>query len=339
LLKPGIVWKKPPDNISSIGELLDKACKHIRPKRLLIVLDQFEEFMILREAEQRQAFQNLLAEQVADPVDGLTCLLVLRSDYIGLIDGLRLPPLLQNRNWKEVPPFTETAALEFVRLSGLKVSEDLLKDVLREAAEIEQKKGLIRPITINLSGMVLSRFATGLHGGFRPGSLIRGFLRESLSLPRARDTATLVIPMMITESLTKRPRTIDELAAGTGLSIAAVRDCLWALGQTDRGIVRPLGENQQTWEIAHDFLVPLLDSIVARWTVSIWRRSRPWLPWVVAGALSVSIAISVYQRSSAANPHPPPAKIFFTPFQTKFPPENKPLSHHSGTHPIFRPLQ
>ncbi len=38
---------------------------------------------------------------------------------------------------------------------------------------------------------------------------------------------------------------------------------------------RPLDESQETWEISHDFLVPMLDSILARWSISLWRRSRP----------------------------------------------------------------
>ena len=297
LRKPDLVWKKPQDEPGDTRSLLEKACRHIRPKRLVIVLDQFEEFMILQDAAQRDGFQQLLASVVEDPVEGLTFLLVFRSDYIGLIERLELPALLQNMNWKEVPPFTEAAALEFVRRSGLQVSDDLLKDVLREAAEIEQKKGLIRPITINLSGMVLSRFATGLHGGFRPRGLIRGFLRESISLPAVRDVAPLVIPMMITESLTKRPpQTVEEIAKGSGVEAAAVRECLWALGQSDRGIVRPLDRDQQRWEIAHDFLVPLLDSIVARWRVSVWRRSRPWLPWIAAAALALAAAVVLNLR-------------------------------------------
>jgi len=63
--------------------------------------------------------------------------------------------LVTNRSrfsWKEVPPFSEIAAREFLRGSGLQVSDDLLNGVLREAAEIEQTKGLIRPVTINLCG-------------------------------------------------------------------------------------------------------------------------------------------------------------------------------------------
>jgi len=57
-----------------------------------------------------------------------------------------------------ISPFTENAAQEFMRKSGLTLNPDLLRAVLREAAENEQTLGLIRPVTINLCGLVLSRF-------------------------------------------------------------------------------------------------------------------------------------------------------------------------------------
>ena len=84
-----------------------------------------------------------------------------------------------------------------MRNSGLQVGEELLRDVVREAAEIEQTKGIIRPVTINLCGLVLGRFATGLPRGFRPGGLVRGFLRESISLPPIRDIAPVLLPHLI----------------------------------------------------------------------------------------------------------------------------------------------
>jgi len=225
------------------------------------------------------------------PIAGLTFLFVFRSDYIGLIEKLALPPLNQNSNWKEVPPFTESAARSFVQGSGLQVGDDLLRDVLREAAEIEQTKGIIRPVTINLCGLVLGRFATGLPRGFRPGGLIRGFLRESILLPPIRDIAPVLVPHLITGYVTKRPRNIAELATETASDPATVRGCLRVLGRSDRAIVRPLDADQQVWEISHDFLVPLLDSILARWRISLWRRLRSWLPWFAATAMIVAVIV------------------------------------------------
>ena len=296
LLQPGVIWQKPTAETGGVRPLIERASRYIRPKRLLVVLDQFEEFVILQDPNKQKRFEQLLSDLGKQPIAGLTFLLVFRSDYIGLIEKLALPPLNQNTNWKEVPPFTESAARDFVQDSGLQVGDELLRDVLPEAAEIEQTKGIIRPVTINLCGLVLGRFATGLPRGFRPGGLIRGFLRESILLPPIRDIAPVLVPHLITGYVTKRPRSIAELATATASDPAAVRGCLRVLGQSERAIVRPLDADQQVWEISHDFLVPLLDSIVARWRVSLWRRLRSWLPWIAATSMVVAVMVAANWR-------------------------------------------
>lgn len=43
LLRPGVIWKKPAIEAIGIRPLLERASRYIRPRRLLIVLDQFEE--------------------------------------------------------------------------------------------------------------------------------------------------------------------------------------------------------------------------------------------------------------------------------------------------------
>jgi hypothetical protein len=222
---------------------------------------------------------------VDNPIDGLTVLLVVRSDYVEVLEELALPKLVQDTNWKAVPPFTEQAARGFLLGSGLNIDDVVEREVLREAAEIEQTKGLIRPVTLNVCGLVLSRFAAGLPRGLRPGGMIRGFVRESVELPAIREVTPKVIPPLITDYVTKRPRTLTELATKTGLKEGTIRGCLRTLGQAERGIVRPLDDKQERWEISHDFLVPLLDATFARWSVSFWRRTRPFLPWIVAGAM------------------------------------------------------
>jgi internalin A len=285
LRKPGVIWANPPQDEATIETLLERASQDIRPRRILVVLDQFEEFVILLDQEKHKRFKDFFSSLREKPISDLAFLLVFRSDYIGLIENLGMPLLDQNKNWREVPPFSESAAKDFLRSSGLQVSDELVRDVLHEAAEIEQTKGLIRPVTINLCGLVLGRFATGLPHGFRPGGLVRGFIRESVFLPPVREIAPLLIPHLISNYLTRRPRTITQLAEDSGVDPGQIRGCLRVLGQRERAIVRPLDADQKTWEISHDFLVPLLDSIVSRWIVSLWRRVRPWLPWAAAAIL------------------------------------------------------
>jgi hypothetical protein len=285
LLQPGLIWDKEPAKADDLRSLLDRATKRLGERRLLVVIDQFEEFLILKDAEGQKAFQQFLA---AGPIDGLTFLLVYRPEYEGLIQDRPWPRLQLDTNRRVLLAFTENAAQEFMRKSGLTVNPDLMRRTLREAAEIEQTTGLIRPVTLNLCGLVLGRFASGLPRRFR-GGLIRGFLRESLSLPEVRDVAEKLIPGLITDHVTKRPRRIEELVQATQLPPSAVRACLRRLGESDRVIVRPLDQQQETWEISHDFLVPLLDSIVARRTVSLWRRFRPWLPWTATVVMGIAV--------------------------------------------------
>ena len=46
LLKPGVIWKdRPPTAAPDVETLVAKACAHLRPARLLVVFDQFEELL------------------------------------------------------------------------------------------------------------------------------------------------------------------------------------------------------------------------------------------------------------------------------------------------------
>ena len=77
---------------------------------LLLVLDQFEEFVSLGKPEQQQKFAGLLCGLRATPVHGLCLLLVLRSDYQTFLDDMGLPPLRYGENFYQVGRFTIAAA-------------------------------------------------------------------------------------------------------------------------------------------------------------------------------------------------------------------------------------
>jgi len=289
ILHPSVIWERPPANTDDLHSLLERACVRLGDKRLMIVVDQFEEMLISSDTTAQQALQRLLSRE---PVDGLTFLLVYRPEYEGLLQGQSWPVLRLDANRRVISPFTEKAAGDFLGKSGLAVDDNLARAVLREAAELEQgTTGLIRPVTINLCGLVLGRFSSGLPRKFR-GGLVRGFLRESLELPEVRDTAAKLIPQLISPNITKRPRTVLELATQSLLPSEAVRACVRRLGEPDRAIVRPLDQQQDVWEISHDFLVPLLDAILARRTASIWRTFRPWLPWTAATLIGIGAILA-----------------------------------------------
>jgi hypothetical protein len=89
------------------------------PDRLLIVLDQFEEFVILGKPEQQQKFAAFVAELRSRPVKGLTLLLVMRSEYQVPLEEIGLPLLRSGENLFQVGRFIFPAASAVIKGSGL----------------------------------------------------------------------------------------------------------------------------------------------------------------------------------------------------------------------------
>lgn len=287
LKRPGAIWKRNPPNTANLKALFEEARLHIRPARILVVFDQFEEFLILQDEEQRAQFVEFLSSQAALPPAGSAILLVFRAEYDGFIQNLNLPVPIPGQSLQKVAAFTQRDAQDFLVNSGLRIEDQLLADVLREAAEVEETKGLIRPVTLNLCGLVLSRFAKGLPHSFRPGNLIRGFVHEAIFQRELGEASRILIPRLISKQVTKQPCSIETLARGTSFSVRQVQGVMFDLAEPKRGIVRALDPDNNVWEISHDFLVPMIDSMLLHWRVSAWRRVRPLLPLVYAvGILS-----------------------------------------------------
>ena len=60
LLRPGVIWQKPTSETGGVQPLIERASRYIRPKRLLVALDQFEEFVILQDPDKQERFGQLL---------------------------------------------------------------------------------------------------------------------------------------------------------------------------------------------------------------------------------------------------------------------------------------
>lgn len=292
LKRTGVIWKRTPPETTDLNTLFEEARQHTQPTRVLVVFDQFEEFLILQEKQQQARFVEFLTTQAGLKDAGSTILLVFRAEYDGFIQDLDLQTPIPGQNLQKVSAFTQRGAQEFLAGSGLKIQDHLLAEVLREAAKVEETKGLIRPVTLNLCGLVLSRFATGLPYSFRPGRMIRGFVQEAIFQREVREATPILLPKLISQQATKQPRTIENLASDTILTPRQAQGVLFKLGEADRGIVHALDPEYKIWEISHDFLVPMIDSILARWRVSAWRRVRPWLPLVYAVALFATLFVA-----------------------------------------------
>ena len=132
-LSPLTLKKNSPIQLHHVSRRLYRRSRRGGLGSSIIVLDQFEEFVILADPERQKAFAALLAELHAKPVKGLKLLLVLRSDYQTAIDELGLSALRQGENWVQVGRFTVAAATRFMARSGLALQPNSLDRVVTSA--------------------------------------------------------------------------------------------------------------------------------------------------------------------------------------------------------------
>ncbi|MEM7253873.1 MAG: toll/interleukin-1 receptor domain-containing protein, partial [Pseudomonadota bacterium] len=138
---------------------VEQALGHEARTLPLLVIDQFEELFTVAadNPEQRERFDRLLAESVADPQCPLYLITTMRSDFVGAFD--ELPYLSQRRASAaqyELLPISaaglEDVLEQSVALAGLDYSDaQLAKDVYQDALH----NGLIEPGALPLVSNVL----------------------------------------------------------------------------------------------------------------------------------------------------------------------------------------
>jgi hypothetical protein len=123
LTRPADAKRKQQGGTQDVFTLIEAAVKRAGAK-LLLVLDQFEEFVILGKPEQQHEFADLLARLKSASVNGVKLLLVLRSDYQTFLDEIGLPPPRLGENFYQVARFTLAAAAAFLEQSNLNLQPD-----------------------------------------------------------------------------------------------------------------------------------------------------------------------------------------------------------------------
>ena len=197
---------------------------------------------------------------------------MLRGDYKTAIDELGLPLLRQGENWQEVGCFTLAAGTKFMARSGLALQQDALDRLAVSASELDDSPGMIRPITLNVVGHVLSE-GRATAPSLDAGRLVRHYIEQSVEQPGIRAFAPRVLGELVTEQGTKRPRSEQELVEQTGFrpgEVRAVMNGLWA-----SALARPLDAAQGQWELSHDFVARAV-------TRYLGRRRLDW-PGLVRG--------------------------------------------------------
>ena len=274
LLKLGDVETNTTEAVAEVYDLLASAAQQV-PGKLLVLCDQFEEFLILqsRGSERLQAWQELLAALEKTSIEGLVVLIVMRSDYLGLLQEQRLPPMRPNVNWKEVSAFRIGDAHDFLLNSGLRIGTSLLDDIVNQLARAETTKGLIRPITLNMVGLMLARRATATSPRVvEIDEFLSEYVNDSVGHADIKPYAPVVLSRLITPVGTTRARDVGAMAAETGIREPVLTGCL--LGLAHQGLVRRIDQRDNVWEVSHDYIAHLLHNNL--------RRSQSWheQPWL-----------------------------------------------------------
>jgi hypothetical protein len=165
------------DETPSLLGLIEAAARRANAQ-LLLVLDQFEEFVILGKSPEQQAFAALLGDLQSNPVKGLRLLLVLRSDYQIFLEDIGLPLLRYGENLYQLGRFTFAAARDFLARSGLELRQSAMDRLLKSAAELDETPGPVRPITLNVVGYVLAAGRAEVPS-LDAGQLVRRYIEQT----------------------------------------------------------------------------------------------------------------------------------------------------------------
>jgi hypothetical protein len=283
---------KKADGEMPFHELLKKAADARTRKGaapLLLVIDQFEEFLIRHKHDERGKFAVLLGDLATTPIVGLRIMLVFRSDYRSLVFKLDLPPLVAGQNWHELAPYDRDESMAFLRSGGRTLSTRAIERLFRGLDRIEETPGMYRLITLNMVGLVLERMGRVLEGD--PGRLIQSYLTMCLMTGESRDFAKPLLASMISGAGTTEPRSEADLVKETGFAPWQVKATLAELAR--HGLVRQLDAATATWEIAHDFLARAIGQLIGHLNSRLFERARPLigplalLGWIILAVVAL----------------------------------------------------
>ena len=256
--------------------LLGRAAEVMQARhgRLLIAIDQFEECLILQDQGTKDRLAELFAELQKNPVGGLQFLFVMRTDYLKFdeLTALNLPDPRPRENWFNLEALSHADARTILRQALPNMDPGLENQVIEEASDVDDLPGLIRPITLNMMGLILRNFAGAALTKTAPGRLIQDFLRRAIEKPGIEQAAPKLLAEMITDKGTKKPMAEAALASAAGIEPAMTRKTLYLLGE--EGVVRELDRIRNIWEISHDFVARQIGQIIPRLRPSWWRQAQ-----------------------------------------------------------------
>jgi internalin A len=296
LLESEDLFAEQPDSAIGLRDILALAAQS-RKAPLLLIVDQFEEFLILNKPEDRAPFAAFLQELAGKPIEGLRLLLVYRSDYRALIFKLALPSPILGKNWVEIAPYNRGEATLFLQSGGRRLSDKALSALFDGLDRAEEARGVYRLITLNMVGLILERMGQNLDED--PERLIQSYLMSCLTSSEGSEYARPVLEHMITEAGTKEPKTEVALTEVSGMEPWQVKSAL--RGMETQGLVRRLEGSEPTWEISHDFIARALGRLIGRLKPSIFLRVQPYITPAVLMLWIAFLAFVVPDQLTRAN--------------------------------------
>jgi hypothetical protein len=249
--------------------------------RLLVVFDQFEEFVILEDrasAEARRLFVARLQELCRTPPPGVVMLFSFRRDYMSDVIAMKIDDLIPGVTYMEIDAFKRGPARRFLEAAPTQPSSDLVDRLLAGAEALDDVPARFRPVTLNMLGLALQDYDRQVSG--RPERLVQGYIEVAMLQPEINEIAPRVIEKMITDANTKKPRTVTDLSVETSLANHDVLACLILLER--KGLVRRLGD---LWEISHDFVARQFALLLGR------LRPKPWQKIGMAAAAALFVLL------------------------------------------------
>jgi hypothetical protein len=244
-----------------------------KARRLLIVFDQFEQFVILEDrtsAEQRRQFLNRVQELRLMSLPGLCVLFSFRSDYMNDVIGMKIADLVPGDTFLQIDAFKRDAARRFLKGAPEAPSRELVARILAGAETLDNVPARFRPITLNILGLALREDVVDSLMTGQPERLVQTYIARAISQPEIKEIAPDIVERMITEKSTKKPCTVSELASQTGLASGDVLACLVLLA--NKGLTHRLDALQNLWEISHDFVARQSALLLSSLQPRVWPR-------------------------------------------------------------------
>lgn len=298
---------------------------------LLLILDQFEEYMRLHPASEGQPLDELLPEVVRDERLRVHVLISLREDALAEMDRFeeRMPTVFENV--LRLPAMTASAAREAIEqpiatvnawrveagLAAVGVEEGLVDDVLGQLGDPQLMTarpgsgavaGTIEPAFLQLvmqrlwavdagrEPPLLRRAGLDELGG--AAAIVSGHLDAAMQqlTSRRQDVAADVFEHLVTPSGAKIRYAAADLAFYAGRPEGEVAAVLDALSEPELRIIRrvpsPTGDpDKRGFEIFHDVLAGGVRDWAMRMSARRLERRNRRLATAVATLLAVSIAL------------------------------------------------